>query len=126
MVNFNTGVIRGSVFWRLNDKAVVMEKPILKLFVTGKSASSRHAIANLRRICAEELKHQYAWEVIDILEQPEQAEVNRILATPTLIKEVPPPARRIIGDLSQTAAVLGGLDIGPEAPADLSGGENND
>ena len=88
-----------------------MTKFALKLYITGQTAKSKCAIANLQRICDEELSGQYTMVVIDILEQPQLAENEKILATPTLIREVPQPLRRIIGDLSNTEKVLMGLDI---------------
>ena len=77
------------------------------------SASSRTAIAiaNLRRICEDELAGQYELEIIDVLEFPDVAEVEKILATPTLIKSLPLPLRRVIGDLSNTEKVLLGLEV---------------
>jgi circadian clock protein KaiB len=84
---------------------------ILKLFITGRTQRSEHAIANMRRICEEELGTTYELLVIDVLEQPELAEADKILATPTLIRILPPPLRRIIGDLSDTQKVLVGLDL---------------
>lgn len=86
---------------------------LLKLFVTGASAKSATAIANLRRICEEELGGQYELEVIDVLENPAEAENQKILATPTLIKQLPPPLRRVIGDLSDKDKVLLGLEVRP-------------
>ena len=88
-----------------------MEKVLLKLYITGHSNTSRHAIANLRRICKENLDDMYDILIIDVLERPQLAEDERILATPTLIKELPPPLRRIIGDLSNREKVLLGLDL---------------
>jgi len=88
-----------------------MTKFALKLYITGQTAKSKRAIANLQRICDEELNGQYTMVVIDILEQPQLAENEKILATPTLIREVPQPLRRIIGDLANTEKVLMGLDI---------------
>ena len=88
-----------------------MTKFALKLYVTGQTSKSKRAIANLQRICDEELSGQYTMVVIDILERPQLAENEKILATPTLIREVPQPLRRIIGDLSNTEKVLMGLDI---------------
>jgi circadian clock protein KaiB len=89
-----------------------MEKYLLKLYVTGESPRSKRAIANLRRICDEQFgTGGYALEVIDVLEQPRLAEEAWILATPTVVRETPAPARRIIGDLSDTAQVLLGLDL---------------
>jgi circadian clock protein KaiB len=71
---------------------------------------------NLRRICEEDLRGEYALEIIDVLEQPDVAETDRILATPTLIKQLPPPLRRVIGDLSDKAKVLLGLEVQIDAP----------
>lgn len=88
-----------------------MNSYILKLYVTGRTTRSSKAINNLRRICAEDLHDRYELVVIDILEHPELAEEEKIIATPTLIKELPPPIRRIIGDLSDHDTVLLGLDI---------------
>ena len=86
---------------------------ILKLYVTGKTSKAEVAIANLRRICEEDLGGQYEMEIIDILERPQLAEDEKILATPTVVKELPVPIRRIIGDLSDTERVLLGLDLRP-------------
>lgn len=83
----------------------------LKLYITGKTSRSQKAISNLQDICSEELKDNYVLQIIDVLEQPQLAEDEKILATPTLIKELPPPLRRIIGDLSNTEKVLLGLDL---------------
>jgi circadian clock protein KaiB len=74
-------------------------------------------VANLRRICEQELAGQYALEIIDVLENPQLAEDEKILATPTLIKQLPPPLRRVIGDLSDTEKVLLGLEVRPQASA---------
>jgi circadian clock protein KaiB len=88
-----------------------MKKYQLKLFITGQTQRSERAISNLRRICEEELETGYKLVIIDVLEQPQAAEKQKILATPTLIKENPPPVRRIIGDLSDTKQVLLGLEL---------------
>jgi len=90
-----------------------MDKYHLKLYITGKTPRSESAIQNLRKICEENLDQKYEIEIIDILERPQLAEDERILATPTLIKSLPPPLRRLIGDLSETEKVLLGLDIRP-------------
>ncbi|MBF0180840.1 MAG: circadian clock protein KaiB [Magnetococcales bacterium] len=89
------------------------EKFLLKLYITGHTPRSERAIKNLRRICEEDLGGRYEMRVIDILEQPQLAEDEKILATPTLIKVLPPPLRRIIGDLSDSEKVLLGLDLLP-------------
>ena len=91
-----------------------MNKYLLRLYITGNSISSQQAIANVCRICQEELKNQYSVEIIDVLEQPQMAEEEKIMVTPTLIKQLPPPLQRIIGDMSNTQRVLFGLDILPE------------
>jgi circadian clock protein KaiB len=90
-----------------------MNKFVLKLYITGQTPKSERAIANMRRICEQELEKQYEFVVIDVLEQPQLAEDEKILATPTLIKELPPPLSRVIGDLSNTEKVLLGLDLQP-------------
>jgi circadian clock protein KaiB len=84
---------------------------VLKLYVTGKTPKAAVAIANLQRICDEELRGQYDLQIIDVLEQPQAAEDDRVLATPTLIKRLPPPLRRVIGDLSDKHKVLLGLEV---------------
>jgi circadian clock protein KaiB len=93
-----------------------LSKYLLKLYVTGSSPRAETAIANLRRICEEELGGQYALDIIDVLEHPESAESDKILATPTLIKQLPPPLRRVIGDLSDKDKVLLGLEVRPNSP----------
>jgi circadian clock protein KaiB len=89
---------------------------LLKLYVTGKTPRAEKAIANLRRICEEELQGKYELQIIDVLEHPQLADDEKILATPTLIKRLPPPLRRVIGDLSDKEKVLLGLDVWPEDP----------
>lgn len=91
---------------------------MLRLYVTGHTPRSNRAIMSLQDICERELKGQYRMEVIDVLERPQLAENERILATPTLVKQLPPPIRRIIGDLSDIEQVLLGLDLyaNPETP----------
>ncbi len=77
-----------------------------KLYVTGNTPRSERAITNLRRLCEEQLGRGYSLEVIDVLEQPDLAETEKVLATPTLVKEAPPPAWRITGDLGDARRVL--------------------
>lgn len=89
----------------------VADKYVLKLYVTGRTPRAERAIANLRRLCEEELAECYELVVIDVLDHPQLAEDERILATPTLIKQLPPPLRRVIGDLSDRDKVLLGLDL---------------
>jgi len=92
-------------------------KYILKLYITGETPRSRTAVTNLERICQQELGDTYSLEIIDVLRHPSLAENEKIVATPTLIKELPPPLRRIIGDLSNTEKVLLGLDLQPRLTA---------
>ncbi len=94
-------------------KRETMHLYTLKLYVTGRTLRSERAITNLRQICEAELQHHYELIIIDVLERPQLAEDEKIFATPTLIKELPPPLRRIIGDLSDRDKVLIGLDILP-------------
>jgi circadian clock protein KaiB len=90
----------------------------LRLYVAGQTPKSLAALANLKRICEEHLKQQYRIEVIDLVKQPQLAQGDQILAIPTLVRRVPSPLRKIIGDLSNVERVLVGLDIrGPSGPA---------
>jgi len=91
------------------------EKYILKLYVTSETANSQTVIKNLNDILEREPKDLYTLDVIDVLENPQAAEEDKILATPTLIKISPEPARRIIGDLSDKERVLLGLDLFAES-----------
>jgi circadian clock protein KaiB len=93
-------------------------KYLIKLYVTGQTPRADRAIANLRRLCEEELAGRYELVVIDVLERPQLAEDEKILATPTVVKELPVPIRRIIGDLSDSERVLLGLDLRPALETD--------
>ena len=84
---------------------------LLRLFVTGMTPRSTDAIARIKAICEEYLEGRYELEVVDIYQQPEAARVEQIVATPTLVKKLPPPLRRLVGDLSDKRRVLLGLDI---------------
>ena len=85
----------------------------LRLYIAGKTAKSVTALANLKKYCEEHLKGRYKIEVIDLLEQPQLAEGDQIFAIPTLVRKVPEPIRKIIGDLSNEEKVLVGLNIRP-------------
>lgn len=87
----------------------------LRLYVAGQTDKSIRAIKNLNRICAEHLEGRYSIEVIDLLERPQLAEGDQILAIPTLVGRLPEPIKKIIGDLSNEERVLVGLDIRPRA-----------
>ncbi len=86
----------------------------LRLYVAGQTTKSIAAFANLKKICEEYLKGQYTIEVVDLLENPKLAKGDQILAIPTLVRKLPPPIRKIIGDLSNTERVLVGLNLFPE------------
>ena len=85
----------------------------LKLYIAGQTPRSVAALANLKKIVDEHLGGQYQIEVIDLLESPQLAKGDQILAVPTLVKDLPLPVRKIIGDLSNTERVLVGLDLRP-------------
>ena len=87
-------------------------KYVLRLYVSGSSLKSALAVENIKRICEQHLKNRYDLEVIDIYQQPNLARDEQIVAVPTLIKRLPPPPRRLIGDLSNLKKVLFGLDMG--------------
>ncbi len=89
--------------------------------MTGTSSRTGTAIANLRRICEQELGGQYDLEIIDVLQFPDVAEDEKILATPTLIKSLPLPLRRVIGDLSDKEKVLLGLEVHPVRTGNTDG-----
>jgi circadian clock protein KaiB len=84
---------------------------ILRLYVAGQTRKSLAAFANLKKICEEHLAGRYKIEVIDLLEKPQLAKGDQILAIPTLVRQLPPPLKKIIGDLSNTEKVLVGLDL---------------
>lgn len=87
------------------------EKYVLKLYVTGMTTASTRAITNIKKICEEYLQGRYSLEVIDIYQQPALAKGEQIIAAPTLIKKLPLPLRKLIGDMSNTGHILLGLDL---------------
>ncbi len=87
------------------------KKYILRLYVSGATARSTRAIANITRLCEKHLKGRYELDVVDIYKQPERAKGEQVIAAPTLVKELPLPLRRFIGDLSDTEKVLMGLEL---------------
>lgn len=90
-----------------------MQRYRLKLFLTGRTPRSQQAIDNLRALLEDEFAEQYELEIIDVVEQPQLAEDDKILATPTVIRKLPEPVRRVVGDLSDRDQVLLGLDLAP-------------
>jgi circadian clock protein KaiB len=98
-----------------SKKATPSLKPSLKydlrLYVAGQTPRSLQALSNLKRICEEHLAGRYRVEIIDLLKKPQLAAGDQILAIPTLVRAIPKPARKIIGDLSDTERVLVGLEV---------------
>jgi len=102
-----------------SDKRIKKEKPVktandkwvLRLYVAGQTPKALTAFANLEKICEEQLKGKYSIEVIDLLINPQLGKEDQILALPTLVRKLPVPVRKIIGDLSNTEHVLVGLNL---------------
>jgi circadian clock protein KaiB len=95
------GKSTGSDFWRL------------RLYIAGQTPNSMAAIDNLKKICEEKLRGKYRIEVVDLLEKPQLAKGDQIIAIPTLVRRLPPPVKKIIGNLSKTESVIVGLDLQP-------------
>ena len=89
----------------------------LRLYIAGETPRSQTALKNLRKYCETHLKGQYEIEIVDLLVKPQLAEGDQIFAVPTLVRKVPVPIRKIIGDLSNRERVLVGLDVQPLSPA---------
>jgi circadian clock protein KaiB len=89
----------------------------LRLYIAGQTSRSLAALANLKRICEEHLQGRYRIEVIDLLQHPQLARGDQILALPTLVRKLPEPIRKLVGDLSDTERALVGLDLRPLRPA---------
>ena len=83
----------------------------LRLYIAGQTPNSIAAIANLRKICEDKLRGKYIIEVVDLLEKPQLAKGDQIIAIPTLVRKLPPPVKKIIGNLSKTESVIVGLDL---------------
>ena len=97
----------------------------MRLYVTGATPRSSRAIANLRKLCDEYLVGRYKLEIVDVYQRPELAREGQIIAAPTLVKSFPLPLRRFIGDMSNTANLLAGLEIELKAMAERSAGAGN-
>ncbi len=95
----------------VDTAAIDTTRYVLRLYVTGSTPRSTRAISNIRKICEEYLEGRYDLEVIDLSQHPALAEGEQIIAAPTLIKKLPLPLRRFIGDMSQTDHILLGLDL---------------
>ncbi len=85
----------------------------LRLYIAGQTPNSVAAIANLKKICEDKLKGKYRIEVVDLLLKPQLAKGDQIIAIPTLVRRLPPPVKKIIGNLSKTESVIVGLDLQP-------------
>ena len=92
---------------------MTMAEYALRLYVAGQTPKAARAFNNLRKICEEHLAGRYSIEVVDLLENPTLGRGDQILALPTLVRKLPPPMKKIIGDLSNTERVLVGLDLRP-------------
>jgi circadian clock protein KaiB len=108
----------------IDAAAIKQERFVLRLYITGSTSRSRSAICNIRALCEEHLPGRYDLEVIDIYQQPILASTDQIIAAPTLIKKLPGPLRKFIGDMSDTDRVLLGLDLQPMTPGH-KGSEGN-
>ena len=98
---------------RADSGAATQNRWDLRLYVAGQTSRSRTALANLKQICEEHLANRYSIEVIDLLEHPQLSRGDQILAIPTLVRKLPDPIRKIIGDLSDTDRTLVGLQLQP-------------
>ena len=99
------------------------EKYVLKLYITGMTPRSQEALRNIKKIMHENFGDNYELEVIDIYQQPTLAKDDQIIAVPTLIKKLPAPLRRLIGDLSQEDRIILGLDLKPKSSPRKRGGK---
>lgn len=111
--NESPGSVTESVTESVSGPPGSAERYILKLYVTGMTRRSAHAIENLHAFCEKHLAGRYELQVIDVYQQPELTRTEQIVAIPTLIKKLPLPLRRLIGDMSDEERVLVGLDILP-------------
>lgn len=100
-------------------KRLSQEKYVLRLFVAGMNPKSIQAIENVKRICETYLPGRYVLEVVDVYQQPILAREGQIVAAPTLIKELPPPLRKLVGSMSDTERVLVGMDLHIGAPGTI-------
>jgi circadian clock protein KaiB len=93
------------------EQLVQPERFALRLYIAGQTPKCMRAFSNLKRICEEHLANRYRIEIIDLLQNPQLARGDQILAVPTLVRQLPEPVKKIIGDLSNTERVLVGLDL---------------
>lgn len=94
-----------------NEQSAQSERFVLRLYIAGQTPKCVRAFTNLKQICEDHLANRYRIEIIDLLENPQLARGDQILAVPTLVRQLPEPVKKIIGDLSNTERVLVGLDL---------------
>lgn len=94
-----------------NEHSTEADRFVLRLYIAGQTPKCVRAFTNLKQICEEHLANRYRIEIIDLLQNPQLARGDQILAVPTLVRQLPEPAKKIIGDLSNTERVLVGLDL---------------
>jgi circadian clock protein KaiB len=99
---------------KFEDSLLEGEQYVLSLFVAGQTPKSTKAITNIKKICEQELKGRYDLEIVDIYQEPERAKNEQLFAVPVLVKKLPAPIRKIIGDLSDSEKVLVGLNLRPK------------
>jgi circadian clock protein KaiB len=109
----NTGKTSAEEFEK-TTATIDRAKYVLRLYVTGMTPKSTQAIANVEKLCKEHLAGRYELKVIDIYQQPKLVQGEQIIATPTLIKKLPLPLRKLIGDMSDTERFLVGIDLKPK------------
>jgi circadian clock protein KaiB len=95
-------------------------KLVLRLYIAGQTPKSLKALDNLKKICSDHIFDNYRIEVIDLMQKPQLAQRDQVLAIPTLVRNLPTPIRKIIGDLSNTEKVLLGLDFEPISPREIA------
>lgn len=101
-------------FEKAVEEGSTNKKFVLRLYVSGATRRSSKAIENIRQFCEDHLKDRYELKIIDIYQQPELLKHDEVVAAPTLIKELPPPLRRLIGDMSDKEKIFVGLNIKPK------------
>ena len=104
---------KNSASKRRPAKTTRSEFYMLRLYIAGQTPNSLAAIANLENICEDKLRGKYRIEVVDLVKKPQLAKGDQIIAIPTLVRRLPPPVKKIIGNLSKTASVIVGLDLQP-------------
>ncbi len=109
----STNMKKSSARKRRPAKTSRSEFYILRLYIAGQTPNSIAAITNLKKICEDKLRGKYRIEVVDLLKKPQLAKGDQIIAIPTLVRRLPPPVKKIIGNLSRTESVVVGLDLQP-------------